>query len=169
VVRLENVVSQGGAILPNTFDIVADNKESVSVQAFDDICEFKEAWNAWECADEFGVLLFDSLDEDRMDRSAQPIYIRNEDLCSIDGTQCFHNRLNAYMDHCWDGFYTCQQREQRFPTMVYQNTDTYWVEYTGTPPEKQMFVLHANNGIGFVVRILYSNAGAYAIYKGTSV
>ena len=111
-----------------------------------------------------------------MDRSAQPIWIyayetgaAGEDVpvCNADG-ECFENRLNAFMDHCWDGFYTCQQREQRFPTMVYQNADTYWVEYTGTPPEKQKFVLHAAAATGFKVRIKYSNAGAYAIYDASN-
>jgi len=54
-------------------------------------------------------MIFDSKDPDRMDRASQPIYIKNDDLCrNQDGESvCFHNRLNAYMDHCWDGFYTC--------------------------------------------------------------
>lgn len=49
--------------------------------------------------------------------------------------------------------------------MVYQPTDTYWVEYTGTPPKKQMFMLHSANGGGMVIQIKYSDAGAYAIYN----
>lgn len=44
-----------------------------------------------------------------MDRSAQPIYIKTNEVC--DGDRCFNNRLNAFMDSCWDGFYTCQFRE----------------------------------------------------------
>lgn len=49
--------------------------------------------------------------------------------------------------------------------MVYQPADTYWIEYTGTPPEKQLFVLHSTNPQGFIVQIKYSNAGSYAIYN----
>ena len=49
---------------------------------------------------DLGVLLFESQDADRMDRSAQPLYI-------IDEERGFNNRLNAYMDTCWDGAYTC--------------------------------------------------------------
>lgn len=41
---------------------------------------------------------------------------------------------------------------------------TYEITYTGTPPENQRFLLHADGMDGFVVRIKYSNAGAYAIY-----
>ena len=68
------------------------------------------------------------------------------------------------MDMCWDGFYTCQKREQRFVSMVWIPGDTYEVLYTGTPPENQRFILHADGTEGFVVRITYSNAGTYAIY-----
>jgi hypothetical protein len=49
--------------------------------------------------------------------------------------------------------------------MIWQPADTYWVEYTGTPPKNQMFVLHANENTGFKVRIKYSDAGAYALYN----
>jgi hypothetical protein len=48
----------------------------------------------------------------------------------------FNNKLNSYMDDCWDGFYTCQKRLSRFPTMIYQGWEEYNLEYTGTPPEK---------------------------------
>ena len=77
---------------------------------------------------------------------------------------CFDNRLNAYMDMCWDGFYTCQKREQRFVSMVWLDAASYEITYTGTPPENQRFILHGDGLNGFVVRISYSNAGAYAIY-----
>lgn len=91
-----------------------------------------------------------------MDRSAQPIYIKTNEVC--DGDRCFNNRLNAFMDSCWDGFYTCQFREQRFPTMIKQGADEYEVEYTGTPPIEQQFVLHGETGSpGFTVKIKYSN------------
>lgn len=73
-------------------------------------------------------MLFESQDGDRMDRSAQPIYIQDPD-------RGYNNRLNAYMDHAWDGAYTGQKREQRFPTMI-DSSRNYTVEYTGTPPGK---------------------------------
>jgi len=93
-------------------------------------------------------MIFDSRDADRWDRASQPIYIQNPELCrEFNGEEvCFDNRLNAYMDHCWDGFYTCQKREQRFPSLVYQNTDEYNIEYTGTPPNEQEFRLYGKSG-----------------------
>lgn len=48
--------------------------------------------------------------------------------------------------------------------MVWLEMATYEITYTGTPPENQRFLLHADGMDGFVVRIKYSNAGAYAIY-----
>lgn len=99
--------------VPSRFTIISDNKESVSAQAIDG-CELETQWNAWECSSEnIGVMIFDNLDPDRMDRALHPVYIQNSDTG-------FNNRLNSYMDSCWDGFYTCQKRESRFPTLVDQ-------------------------------------------------
>ena len=78
VARFENVVFRGSrpSKLSSTFEVTSNNAESTSVHAFDDQeCEFIEEWNAFLCQDEFGILIFDSLDEDRMDRSAQPIWV----------------------------------------------------------------------------------------------
>jgi len=56
-----------------------------------------------------------------MDRSAQPLYIiddrqlvdkqPNEVARDFEDSELFNNRLNAYMDHGWDGAYTSQKRE----------------------------------------------------------
>lgn len=48
---------------------------------------------------DLSVLIFESEDDDRMDRSMQPIYY------SINGTK-MANKLNSYGDTGWDGFYT---------------------------------------------------------------
>lgn len=45
-----------------------------------------------------GIILFESLDPDAMDRSMQPIYL------SLQGTD-MKNKLNSFRDHSWDGFY----------------------------------------------------------------
>jgi hypothetical protein len=56
--------------------------------------------NGYLCySDKMGILLFESLDGDSWDRSMQPIYVERE------GTD-MANKLNAFMDHQWDGFYT---------------------------------------------------------------
>ena len=63
-------------------------------------CIFKESWNAWHCTNnDIAVLMFESLDDDWMDRSVQPVYITNEETG-------FNNKLNSMMDHVWDGFYS---------------------------------------------------------------
>jgi len=98
-------------------------------------------------------MIFDNMDPDRMDRALHPIYIRN--------SRGFNNRLNSFMDHCWDGFYTCQKRESRFPTLVDLNDDVT-IEFTGTPPSKQEFRLYSRSGApGVIVTIQYNAAGAY--------
>lgn len=108
--------------------MTSNNKESVSTQVVDK-CSKKSYWNAFICdSNDLGMLLFESQDADRMDRSSQPIYIREEETG-------FNNRLNAYMDHSWDGAYTGQKREQRFPTVI-DSSRNYTIEYTGTPPSK---------------------------------
>ena len=85
--------------MPRNFQVTANNKESVSAQVVP-TCVKKSVWNAYMCEkDSLGVLLFESQDGDRMDRSSQPLYIQDDD-------RGFNNRLNAYMDHVWDGAYT---------------------------------------------------------------
>ena len=150
-------VTVGGGItplIPQEFTIVSDNKESTSVQVIPG-CNKQSQWNSWLCNNRnIGVMLFDNRDADRMDRAVHPVYIQNADLG-------FNNRLNSFMDHCWDGFYTCQKRESRFPTVVYLDRD-YNVEFTGTPPVEQEYRLFGRDGAsGFVVTIQYNAAGAY--------
>ena len=137
--------------------MLANNNMSTSAQVIP-TCEYWKNWNAYLCTDDnIGVMLFDSEDPDRMDRSVQPVYVQHFD-------SGFDNKLNSFMDHCWDGFYTCQKRESRFPTVVYQVWDEYNLEYTGTPPNKQSFRLYGKPGSkGFLVTIKYPNAGAYQI------
>jgi hypothetical protein len=92
-----------------------------------------------------------------MDRSSQPIRI------TLEGTK-MNNTLNAEMDHVWDGFYTGQKRQQRFPSIVDAfKESTYSVVYAGTPPKKQLFELNSLTGAntGAVIKIAYPDAVAY--------
>lgn len=69
---------------------------------FFDGCVFQETMNSYICSsvmEEFGMLIFESLDDDSWDRSLQPIYMVQ------DGTE-ENNILNSFMDKVWDGFYT---------------------------------------------------------------
>ena len=76
-----------------------------------------------------GILLFESEDSDKYDRSMQPIYVKKQ------GTS-INNKLNSYMDHVWDGFYTGQLRLSRFPAAVQADNGVYDLVYTGTPAKK---------------------------------
>jgi len=56
--------------------------------------------NLYTCkGDVASYLVFESEDSDTYDRSMQPIYLNKQ------GTK-ISNKLNSYMDHVWDGFYT---------------------------------------------------------------
>lgn len=90
-------------------------------------CVEKLTWNAYLCTNpNLGVLLFESLDADKMDRSVQPVIITNQ-------ATGYMNKLNSFMDHVWDGFYTGQVRLSRFPSQI-ETLGDYEVDYTGTPP-----------------------------------
>lgn len=76
------------------------------------------------------MLLFESEDADARDRGMQPIYVQ------MQGTE-MNSKLNAFMDHVWDGFYTGQVRESRFPAIVYApKGSVYNLTYTGSPAKK---------------------------------
>jgi len=75
-------------------------------------CTPKSYWNAQYCRNQdLGVLLFESLDGDKRDRSVQPVKISGL-------TNGYYNVLNSFMDHSWDGFYTSQKRLSRFPAQI---------------------------------------------------
>ena len=144
--------------LPKSFQVTAENLESVSSQVIPE-CTFKSKWDGYVCMNRnLGVLDFESQDSDRMDRSSQPIYIWDHD-------RGYDNRLNAYMDLVWDGAYTGQKREQRFPTLI-DSSRNYTIEYTGTPPFKQRFVHYGYaTASGMLITIKYPDAGAYKVYN----
>ena len=82
-----------------------------AVNAYDN-CELKPEWSgAWCSNRNLGVLLFESLDADKEDRSIQPVHITNAQTG-------YRNKVNSFMDHQWDGFYTSQKRLSRFPVQI---------------------------------------------------
>lgn len=104
--------------------------------------------------------MFESLDADNRDRSLQPIYVQKQ------GTQ-MSNKLNSFMDHIWDGFYTGQVRESRFQAVVYApHGSVYDLAFTGSPPAKMRFELRSNGeDIGMTIRIAYNSALSRKIMK----
>lgn len=78
-----------------------------------DGCKVDIWQNVYVCedADKLGMLLFESQDEDKEDRSIQPIYVQKVGFEA-------RNKLNSMMDNVWDGFYAGQIRLSRFPAVI---------------------------------------------------
>jgi len=57
------------------------------------------------------MVLFESLDADKMTRLLSPIQVQSMNLTS-------RNVLNTFMDHRWDGFYTSMLRFSRFAALI---------------------------------------------------
>jgi hypothetical protein len=91
-----------GTVTPDNsrmnFQIMANNAHVAN--AVTGGCKFYSEWNSYYCEnDNLGSLLFESTDDDVMDRTFSPMIVSND----ITG---FNNTLNSFMDHTWDGFYT---------------------------------------------------------------
>jgi hypothetical protein len=131
-----------------------------------DTCKYIESWNAYQCNNEdIGMLLFESQETDRYDRAVQPVYLNRQ------GTQ-MNNKLNAFMDHVWDGFYTGQTRLPRFPALVdVPRGSIYDITYTGNPPKQQLFkLIHDKASAGMTIRIAYPDAISQSVQvKGKTV
>lgn len=131
-------------------------------------CSRREVWNAWMCDNtQLGMLLFESEDSDKFDRSVQPIYVRDyiDDGTDV-GTFTMETKLNSMMDHGCDTGYASQLRTSRFPVLAQADNRQYDIVYSGTPPKKQKFSLFAGDpNAGMTIRIAYPGAEARAITK----
>lgn len=76
------------------------------------------------------------------------------------------NKLNAFMDHVWDGFYTGQVRMSRFNSVVNAPNDAvYDLVFSGTPPKKMRFTMNSMaHSAGMTIRIAYPSAESRKIY-----
>ena len=80
----------------------------------------------------------------------------------------FKNILNAFMDDCEDGFYTCMKREARFPALVYLGgggIQEYEIKFAATAPEKMTFKLKAEVTTGVIIHINYARSNSYSVFK----
>lgn len=111
--------------------------------------------------DSLSILKFESLDIDAMDRSVQPVYLKQQ------GTS-MKNEVNSMMDHVWDGFYSGQLRKARFPVIVDAFKESiYDITYSATPPKKQRFKLVGEKAdTGILLRIAFPDSNAYQISVG---
>lgn len=76
-------------------------------------------------------------------------------------------KLNSFMDHMWDGFYTGQVRLSRFPAFIDGTKGkVYDIVPTGTPPKTMRFSLKTiSQDTGVTLRIAYQGAESRAILK----
>lgn len=111
-------------------------------------------------------MIFESLDGDTMDRTSHPVYITEE-------TAGVTLRLNAFMDHLWDGVYTSQKRKSTFPFMFNAGLE-YTVSFDGSPPKNQRWFFLEDTGqpedSWTKIRIRYPEQGAFEVLiDGTKV
>lgn len=123
-------------------------------------CVKVEKFNAYICQQSnIAMLTFESEDPDYLDRTMSPIYLVND--------RGENNKLNHHMEHCWDGFHACLKRLSRYHGIIQGGPGVvYNVSYTGTPAERQVFLLEAPDATaGLTLRITYPDAGKRSIKK----
>jgi hypothetical protein len=126
----------------STFQLIADNP---AFAPYVPDCEKLEINNMWMCEQsKLSMLLFESEDTDNRDRSMQPIYVQQivPDTKKNATDPGMNSKLNSFMDHVWDGFYSGQVRESRFPAVVYApKGSVYNLTFSGSPAKKMRFEL----------------------------
>jgi len=149
----------GDGVDVDNFQLIADNP---GFAPFVPNCERRVENNMYICQQEdLGMLVWESLDSDNRDRGMQPIYV------GMEGTE-MSNKINSFMDHVWDGFYSGQVRESRFFSIVYPpKGSVYNMTFAGGSPAKKMkFEMRSDsNNVGMTIRIAYPSAEARKIIK----
>ena len=163
IVKLNNATATGTNMPQVTgissgvdFQIIANNAEAADNMSN---CTLVSYWNAYKCFNtNLGQLMFESLDADRKDRMFSPIYYLGEG-------NSFNNTLNTFMDHCWDGHYTCQERLSRFPGMLELNKN-YEIYFTGTQPANTRYTIEgASSPTDYLqIKIDFSKSIVYNVY-----
>jgi hypothetical protein len=140
--------------------------------ALKDSCTFVAKSNGYVCRKtvlhdfDYSILLFESLDSDKMDRTFSPIYVTSEDFVLGPGDIKYYNKLNTFMDHVWDGFYTGQKRMSRFPSILPMNRFMN-ITATGTWPNNMRYHLVAAEDFNkpSVITVSYQHPYTIALYK----
>ncbi len=140
--------------IDSDFQIISGNDENSGGFT---ACIKVSTWNGYYCNnDNLAILLFESLDEDKLTRILSPIQVQSMNLTS-------RNVLNTFMDHLWDGFYTSMKRLSRFASLLQGGTNMYYqITYTSTPPLRQKFQLKTLQA-PVTIRIKYPKAGSYQV------
>ena len=112
------------------FTIISNNPDVI-----DESCELHAKWNVYVCTEtNWGLLQFESMDSDSLDRSVQPVFVTSDDYPD------FKNKLNSFADHASESIYEGQKRMSRFVSLMRTDEDGFFeIAYTGTPPLDQSF------------------------------
>jgi len=81
--------------------------------------------------------VFESFDRDKTTRFAQPVYVNNTAMG-------YHNKLNAFR-HPKASKGWSLSRLQRFPCLIWLDTEEYFIEFTGSNPMKLHFTLETTD------------------------
>lgn len=139
-----------------TFQIIPNNagaSENI------DTCTLVASWNGYLCKNErIAQLMFESLDSDSETRTFSPINI-------LDQNSKFNSTLNHFMDHCWDGHYSCQFRLSRFPSIV-QTNRFYEIKFSGTQPANTRYAIAGGQtGVDWLhLKIDFSQSRLFNLY-----
>ena len=114
-----------------SFQIIPNN---VGASEYINSCQSVTSWNGYLCKNiNIAQLTLESLGSDTETRTFSPMYI-------VDQNSDFKTKLNSFMDHCWDGHYTCQFRLSRFLSLV-QTNRFYEIKFTGTQPANSRYAI----------------------------
>jgi hypothetical protein len=82
-----------------------------------------------------------------------------------------NNKINSFMDHVWDGFYSGQIRRSMFPVLVHAPDESvYDLVMTGSPAKKMRFkLISQDSGAKMTIRIKYPSAESRGIVKDGEV
>jgi hypothetical protein len=86
----------------------------------------------------------------------------------MNGNPEIQNKLNSFMDHVWDGFYSGQIRRSRFPGFIYggEKGIFYDIVMTGTPAKRMQYkFITQSKTAGMTLRVAYPGSTSYAIEK----
>jgi hypothetical protein len=158
----------GNTGLTDTSGATADNftmlgKNGAFLFMKDKECTLLNEWNGIYCKDssDIAVLMFESLDPDRVDISSVPMYMKT--------SNGFTSMHNSFMMKKWDGFYPSLERLPRFPG-THQLGYEYDIEFTGPKPKDMRYELlsvpTAAVNKWTIVTVDYQKAANYWVYVG---
>ena len=162
--KFTNTIASGSPV-PNIYSITSSQiafqiiPNNIGASENIDTWSLVSTWNSYLCKnDKIAQLMFESKDSDAETRTFSPINI-------LDQNSKFNSTLNNFMDHCWDGHYTCQFRLSRFPSLI-QTNRYYEIKFTGTQPANTRYTIAGGQtGVDWLhLKIDFSQSRLFNLY-----